>query len=153
MKKEFHLTKAGLAELQEELAELEGRRKDVAEKIKTAKEFGDLTENAEYHSARAEQAQVEGRISEINHILKNVQIIQEPTSNSSVQLGSTVVLKSEDGASRTLTVVGSVEADPLVQKISDESPIGQAVMGKKVGESVQIKTPNGPTTYSVEKIQ
>lgn len=150
MKKLFHLTQAGVDELQIELDGLVGQRGSVAEKIKTAREFGDLAENAEYQSARQEQEKLESRISEIEHILQNVEIIAQPTSDHKVQLGSTVTLKN--GATKQFQVVGTVEADPLNGKISDESPIGKALMGKKVGEEVEIKTPADTTVYKIVDI-
>jgi transcription elongation factor GreA len=152
MKKDYYLTKSGVLELEEELKELKLRRQSTATKLKTAREFGDLGENAEYHVAREEQVQIESRISEISNILNNVIIIQTPKTNGSVQLGSKVLLK-ENGNSRELIIVGSVEADPTENKISDESPIGQALLGKKVGDQVEIVAPKGPTLYTVEKIK
>src|SRR6185295_7502657 len=112
----------------------------VADKIKTAREFGDLAENAEYQTARQEQEKLESRISEVEHILQNVEVISKPKGDGKVQLGSTVSLKGNGGA-KQFQVVGTVEADPLNGKISDESPIGQALMGKKLSEQVEIKTP------------
>lgn len=152
MKKQFHLTKEGVAELEQELKDLIAERGPIAERIKTAREFGDLVENAEYASARDEQVQTEGRIAEIEHILKNYQIISKPKSGSEVQLGSFVELKSESGKVKKFQVVGTVEADPLNGKISNESPIGQAVLGKKEGEEVEIKTPADTTIYKITDI-
>ncbi len=153
MKKQFHLTKEGIAELQAELDTLISERSSVAERIKTAREFGDLAENAEYASARSEQEQAEGRIAELENILQNVKIISKPKGDSKVQLGSSVTLKSDDGKKRDFQIVGTVEADPLNGKISDESPIGKALIGKKVGEEVEIQTPNDITTYKVAEIK
>jgi len=136
MKKQFYLTKEGIDELKSELEELISQRGPIAERIKTAREFGDLSENAEYSAARQEQERVESRIAEIEHILLNVEVITKPKGDSKVQLGSTVTLK--DGETKTFQVVGTVEADPMNGKISDESPIGKALMGKKVGEEVEI---------------
>lgn len=152
MKKQFHLTKEGIEELQKELKELIAERGPIAERIKTAREFGDLSENAEYSAARAEQEQTESRIAEIEHILQNVQEIKKPKGDSKVQLGSNVKLKNEDGKTKEFQVVGTVEADPLNGKISDESPIGQALIGKKEGENVEIKTPVETATYKVVDI-
>jgi len=152
MKKLFHLTEQGVAELRAELEELTGLRAEIADRIKTAREFGDLSENAEYGAARQDQERNEARISEIEHILANVQVITTPKSDSKVVLGSTVELKSEAGASKRFQVVGTVEADPLNGKISDESPIGQALLGKKEGENVEIQTPAEKTTYKVVDI-
>lgn len=153
MKKQFHLTQSGVDELKAELAELIGLRSQIADRIKTAREFGDLSENMEYSAARQDQERNESRISEIEHILANVQVITAPKSDSKVGLGSTVTLKSnKDGKTKQFQVVGTVEADPLNGKISDESPIGQALIGKKEGQEVEIKTPADTTTYVVADI-
>lgn len=150
MKKQYVLTKEGVKELEDELKALIGERGPVAEKIKTAREFGDLAENAEYQSARQEQEKLEARISEIEHILQSVEIIKKPAGNSKVTLGSTVELKN--GQTKTFTVVGTVEADPLNGKISDESPIGQALLGKALGEEVELVTPAETATYKIVRI-
>lgn len=151
MKKQFHITKEGIDELQEELKNLVSQRGPIAERIKAAREFGDLAENAEYISAREEQERVEGRIAEIENLLKNAEVIKKPRGDSKVQLGSKVSLK---GSSKTkvFTVVGTVEADPLSGKISDESPIGQALLGQKVGDEVEIKTPVETAKYKITDI-
>ena len=151
MKKLFRLTQSGVNELQAELDVLIAKRAGIADAIKTARELGDLAENAEYQSARAEQDRNENRIGEIENILQNVEIIKKPKGDSKVQLGSTVKLKGATKA-KEFQVVGTVEADPLNGKISDESPIGQALLGKKEGESVDIKTPDGITTYKIVDI-
>ncbi|QQS65044.1 transcription elongation factor GreA [Candidatus Saccharibacteria bacterium] len=152
MKKQFHLTKEGVAELEKELELLKSQRTAVAERIKTAREFGDLAENAEYSSAREEQNKAEGRISDIENILLNVEVIAKPKGDNKVAMGSNVKLKSDDGKAKEFQVVGTVEADPLKGKISDESPIGQALIGKKVGDQVEIKTPAGIDSYKVAEI-
>lgn len=152
MKKQFHLTQSGVDELKAELAELTGLRSQIADRIKTAREFGDLSENMEYSAARQDQERNEARISEIEHILANVQVITAPKSDSKVMLGSKVQLKSKDGKTKEFQVVGTVEADPLNGKISDESPIGQALLGKKEGEEVEIKTPVDTTAYIIADI-
>ncbi len=147
MKKAYQITKEGKKELELELIELKGRRGEIAEKIASARDFGDLSENAEYDAAREEQGLVETRIAEIEDILLQAEIIKT-TKGSTVGLGTTVELKS---ATKTVTykVVGPVEANPLEGKISNESPIGQQLMGKKVGDEVTISTPKGENTYSV----
>jgi len=152
MNKLFHLTKQGVDELTAELNELVAQRVVIADRIKTAREFGDLSENMEYSSARQDQERNESRISEIEHILKNVQVIAAPKSDNKVVLGSTVKLKTEDGKTKEFQVVGTVEADPLNGKISDESPIGKALMGKKVGDEVEIKTPVETAVYKIADI-
>jgi transcription elongation factor GreA len=151
MKKQFHLTKEGVAEHKAELDELLAQRPAIAERIKSAREFGDLAENAEYTSARQEQERVESRISEIEHILQNVEVIAKPRGDSKVQLGSTVKLKGS-GKTQQFTVVGTVEADPLNGKISDESPIGTALLGKKVGDKVEIKANGDNLAYKIASI-
>ena len=122
MKKLFRLTQAGVNELKVELEALIAKRVGIADAIKTARELGDLAENAEYQSARAEQDRHETRISEIENILQNVEIIKKPRGDSKVQLGSVVKLKGQGGKAKDFQVVGTVEADPLNGKISDESP-------------------------------
>lgn len=151
MNKAFLLTKDGVADLEAELASLIAERAPVADRIKTARELGDLSENAEYQTAREEHDKLEGRISEIEHILRNVQLITKPKSGSKVQIGSTVKLKGS-GKTKEFQVVGTVEADPLSGKISDESPIGKALLGKKLGESVDIVTPAETATYKIAEI-
>lgn len=150
MNKQFKLTKEGVAELEDEVNELVAKRPEIAERIKTAREFGDLSENAEYSSARQEQERVESRIAEIEHILQNVEVISKTKGDKKVQLGSKVVLKN--GNTKEFQVVGTVEADPMNGKISDESPIGQALMNKKVGDEVEIKTPAETAKYKVISI-
>jgi transcription elongation factor GreA len=152
MNKQFHLTKQGVDELKAELAELIAQRAVIADRIKTAREFGDLSENMEYSAARQDQERNESRIAEIEHILKNVQVITAPKSDSKVVLGSTVKLNTEGGKAKEFQVVGTVEADPLNGKISDESPIGKALMGKKEGEEVEIKTPVETAVYKIVDI-
>lgn len=150
MKKHYRLTQDGADELKGELDGLVSERSNIADKIKTAREFGDLAENFEYSSARQEQEKNEARISELEAILQNVEIIQQPKSGGKVVLGSTV--KLENGKVKEFKVVGTVEADPLNGKISDESPIGQALLGKKVGDAVEIKTPAETTVYTIVQI-
>ena len=152
MKKQFYLTTEGVDELKTELTELMALRGPIAERIKTAREFGDLSENAEYSSARQEQERVEGRIAEIEAILQNVEIIKKPRGDSKVQLGSFVKLQNGGGKAKEFQVVGTVEADPMHGKISDESPIGRALLGKKEGEQVEIKTPVETATYKIVDI-
>lgn len=151
MKKLFRLTQSGVDELQTELSGLVAKRPAIAEAIKTARELGDLAENAEYQSALAEKDRNETRITEVENILQNVEIIKKPRGDSKVQLGSVVKLRG-DGKTKQFQVVGTVEADPLSGKISDESPIGQALIGRQEGESVQIKTPTDTTTYKIVDI-
>ncbi|HRQ86642.1 MAG TPA: transcription elongation factor GreA [Candidatus Saccharibacteria bacterium] len=147
MKKQYQITAEGKKELELELEELKAKRGDVAEKIANARDFGDLSENAEYDAAREEQGLLETRIAEIEDILSNAEIIKGG-KRSTIGLGSTVDLKV--GSKQiTYIVVGSVEADPLEGKISNESPIGVALLGKKEGDSATISTPRGDVTYKI----
>ena len=150
MKKAYQLTEEGRKELETELDELKSRRGEIADKIAEARDYGDLSENAEYDSAREEQGLVETRIAEIEDILMNAEDIKARKGNT-VHLGSRVELKT---GSKTVTyaIVGSVEANPGEGKISDESPIGSALMGKKVGEKVSITTPRGEMEYTVTNL-
>lgn len=151
MKKLFRLTQAGVDELQTELDALIAKRPLIADTIKSARELGDLSENAEYQSALAEKDRTESRIAEVENILLNVEIIKKPRGDSKVQLGSVVKLKS-DGKTKEFQVVGTVEADPLNGKISDESPIGQALLGKKEGDSIEITNQSETTAYKIVAI-
>ncbi len=150
MKKLFQITEAGKKELEKELDHLKGRRGAIADKIAEARDYGDLSENAEYDSAREEQGLVESRIAEIEDVLLNASIITSSRS-SSVKLGSKVELKTGK-KSVTYHVVGPVEADPMAGKISNESPIGLALMGKKIGDIATITTPKGDIKYEVVKV-
>lgn len=150
MQKQFKLTQSGVDELKKEHEKLVGRRSELAEAIKLALEQGDLSENAEYHAAKEDQGRVESRVKEIEHILNNVEVISG-SHKGTVELGSSVELSS-GSKTVTYTVVGSVEADPLENKISDESPIGKALIGKKAGDDVDITLPAGTTTYTVKKV-
>lgn len=152
MKKLYQLTAEGKAELEKELEELKARRSVIAEKIANARDYGDLSENAEYDAAREEQGQVEGRIGDIEEILQNSTLISHPTSVSSVQVGTTVTLET-NGKKVSYQIVGPVEADPLEGKISNESPIGSALMGKKLGDVAETETPKGTISYKVLGIE
>lgn len=152
MKKQFRLTEEGVAELDAELKRAIAKRSEIAESIKSARELGDLAENAEYQSARQDQEKNEARISELQHILQNVQVIKAPKSDGKVVIGSKVKLKSQNGKTKDFQVVGTVEADPLNGKISDESPIGKALLDKKQGEEVEIKTPAETSIYKIVEI-
>lgn len=150
MKKLYQITEQGKKDLEAELVELKSRRGLIADKIAEARDFGDLSENAEYDAAREEQGLLETRIAEIEDILTHAEIIKGGKKKT-VGLGSKVELK-KDGKIVTYTVVGPVEADPLEGKISNESPIGVALFGKKVGDSVTIETPKTSVTYEIAQI-
>lgn len=146
MKKTVNLTKQGKLDLEKELEELISRRPTIAERLQTARAFGDLSENQEYSDARAEQKTVENRIAEIEEILKNAKIIRN-ASHDKVAMGATVTV-TLGGKRQTYSIVGPVEANPLEGKISDKSPIGQALMGKSVGDTYEL--PNGNKGKIVE---
>lgn len=151
MKQLFRLTQDGVDDLKLEHSELVAQRAEVADRIKQARELGDLSENAEYQSAREEQDRLETRISELEQVLQNVQIIKKPKNHNAVTLGSSVILKADSGKTQKFQVVGTMEADPLSGKISDESPIGKLLIDKKVGDRVLLK--NSPsTTYKITSI-
>ena len=153
----IYLTKEGLKELQTELESLKGPgRIAIAEKIKEASSYGDLSENAEYDEAKNEQALLEARVIELDRMIKNVQIINEKDASNKkvVTIGSHVTLaNNKDKAVATYAIVGSIEADPLNGKISNESPVGKAILQKKEGETVEVITPAGKIKYTIKKIQ
>lgn len=143
MDKAYQLTQQGLLDLQNEIETLKTvDRKRNLEALKDARAQGDLSENADYDAARDEQAQIESRIKEIEGILKNYSLIKEDTSNK-VNIGKTVVIKVGDFKEATYTIVGSLEADPLHNKISNESPVGKGIIGSEKGNTVEVKTETG----------
>jgi len=150
--KTMYLTKEGLEKLKGELEELTNvKRPAVAKRIKSARDMGDTSENAEYASAREEQAFVEGKIAELQEILKNA-VVSVASSNGTIAVGSKVTVHI-DGAEEEFHIVGAPEADPLLKKISNESPIGKALLGRKVGDKVLVEAPVGSLTYTVLKIK
>ncbi len=154
-KKQVTLTASGLEKLEEELEYLKTKkRKEVSEKIKVALGFGDLSENSEYDEAKNEQAQVEARIVTLENMLKNAVVIDESEIDlDRVGLGTKVkVLDVEFDEEIEYNIVGSTEADPDQQKISDESPVGKALMGRKVGETVSVETPGGVIDFKILEI-
>ncbi len=151
MKKLFKLTKDGIEDLRRELEALIAKRPVISESIRAARELGDLSENAEYQSAREEQERVENRINEIEAILQNTEIIQKSKSNKIIELGSRVKIKNSKGT-REFQIVGTVEADPLNGKISDVSLIGSSLINKKLGDMVEIKTPQENSLYKIVEI-
>ena len=149
---EVILTKEGKEELEKRLEYLKVvKRAEITERIKTAREFGDLSENAEYDAAKNEQAMIEGEILEIENKLKYAVII-EAVKKDAVSLGSKVDFVDEDGEEYSYEIVGTTEADVELGRISNESPIGNALLGKKVGEIVSVKVPTGTITITVKKI-
>ena len=138
------LTAEGKAKLEEELHYLENEKRDeVGERIRVAREFGDISENSEYDDAKNEQAFIEQRIAEINQILANAQIVDTPKRTNKVVIGSTVTLADDDGRERVFTIVGGAEADTSQGKISNESPVGAAVLGHKKGDTIEYEGPTG----------
>ena len=149
---EVILTKEGKEELEKRLEYLKVvKRAEITERIKTAREFGDLSENAEYDAAKNEQAVIEGEIIEIENKLKYAVIIKDSKSGA-VSLGSKVLFVDEEGEEYSYEIVGTTEADVELGRISNESPIGNALLGKKEGESVTVKVPSGYITITVKKI-
>ena len=150
------ITYEGLKKLEDELHDLKvNRRQEVAEKIKEARELGDLSENAEYDAAKDEQRDIEARIEEIDKILKNVEVVDEDEVDlSKVSIGCKVKIKDlEFNDELEFKVVGSTEANTLKGKISDESPVGRAISGRKVGEVVEVETQEGTIKYDILEIQ
>jgi len=150
--KTTYISKDGLEKLRHELEELvSAKRPEIAQRIHDAKEHGDLTENAEYEDAKNEQAFVEGRIQLVEALIKNATLIDEHHSNDHVQIGSTVKVDGPDGA-QSFTIVGSTEAKPTEGRISNESPVGRALLGRKKGESLTVQVPAGELAYKIVSI-
>ncbi|MEH7112017.1 transcription elongation factor GreA [Neobacillus niacini] len=154
--KVFPMTQAGKDKLIQELDHLKSvKRKEVVERIKIARSFGDLSENSEYDSAKEEQAFVEGRITTLENMIRNAKIIEEgDMSTDSVTLGRSVTfVELPNGDEETYTIVGSAEADPFEGKISNDSPIAKSLMGKKVGDQVSVQTPGGEMSVRIVSIK
>ncbi|MEH7300263.1 MULTISPECIES: transcription elongation factor GreA [Neobacillus] len=154
--KVFPMTQAGKDKLVQEVEFLKSvKRKEVVERIKIARSFGDLSENSEYDSAKEEQAFVEGRITTLENMIRNAKIIAEvENASDSVTLGSSVTfVELPDGEEETYTIVGSAEADPFEGKISNDSPIAKSLLGKKVGEQVSVQTPGGEMSVRIVSIK
>ncbi len=155
------VTKEGLKKLKDELDELKtARRQEVAQRLKEAISYGDLSENSEYEEAKNEQAFVEGRILELEQKVKNAKIISEKKVETTkrggkvIDIGSTVSLQNQSGneAAEKYTIVGTTEADPLDHKISNESPIGKSLLGRQKGDTVDVTTPSGIVEYEVLQV-
>jgi transcription elongation factor GreA len=150
--KTTYISKDGLDKLRTELDEmLSVRRPEIAQRIHDAKEHGDLSENAEYEDAKNEQAFVEGRIAALEAMIKNATLIDEHAATDHVGIGSTVTV-AIDGETQTFTIVGSAEAKPTDGKISNESPVGRALLGRRKGDKVVVKVPAGDFTYTITRI-
>lgn len=156
MADEILLTQEGYEKLEKELDNLiHVKRREVAKRIKIAREFGDISENSEYDDAKNEQAFIEGRIKEIQNMLRNARIVtDDEITGETVSLGTTVELLEKDTNEKfSYTIVGSAEADPLNFKISNESPIGKAILGHKVGDNVKVEVPSGIMEYKILSIE
>ncbi|MBP8017027.1 transcription elongation factor GreA [Candidatus Gracilibacteria bacterium] len=158
MSKKVLITQEGFKELQDELNNLkEVKRVEIAERLKEAISFGDLAENSEYEDARNEQAHIEMRIQEIEEILKNFELVKSKVTEKKVGIGSFVTIVStmehHKGEKETFKIVGTTEADIYENKISNESPLGNALLGKTLGEKVIGKSPSGEFSYKIEAIK
>jgi transcription elongation factor GreA len=153
MSQQIYLTPEGAEKLEAELKELTGpRREELSQRLRSAIQMGDLSENADYHKAKEDQAFLEGRIQEIEAVLRTAVIVEKTTSDV-VNVGSTVTVQEESFEPETYYVVGAKEADPRKGKISNESPIGKALMDHKVGEVVEAETPGGKIKFKILKIE
>lgn len=147
------LTKQGLEKLKKELEYLKtDKRKEISERIKIAQEFGDLSENAEYHEAKDDQAFNEGRILELEHLIKTSEVAEENFNKDIIGIGSKVIVE-KDGQELSFSIVGSTEADPTSGRISLDSPLGNVLLNKKVGDEVEVELPGGLMKYKVIDIQ
>lgn len=153
--KEVIMTAEGQKKIEDELEHLKTvRRKEVAEKIKAALAFGDISENSEYDEAKNDQADLEKRIMKLEGLLSNAKLINEAEiKTDEVSIGSNVVIKDvETQETETYTIVGATEADPYENKISNESPVGRALIGKKVGDVIEVQVPDGFAKFEIQKI-
>jgi transcription elongation factor GreA len=142
--KQAYLSKEKIEELKEKLRVLKTEKRfEIAERLKKAKEYGDLSENFEYATVKEDQEQLEREIAQMEELIKNAQIITKASTKDVVHVGHTVTVKSSEGKKHTFTIVGSEEADPLNSRISNVSPLGRELLGKKVGDAATIKTPKG----------
>lgn len=156
VEKSFYMTEEGKQKLEDELEFLKtDRRQEVVERIKIARDFGDLSENSEYDAAKDEQAFVESRIAQVESMIRNAVIIEDDNGNPDVvSLGKSVTFKElPDGDEETYRIVGSAEADPFEGKISNDSPMAQAVIGKEAGDRVNVPTPGGDIEVEILKVQ
>lgn len=145
------MTQAGSDELKDELAKLKDKEPKAIDRVTKAREFGDLSENSEYHAAREDLAFIQGRIEELEDMIARVQVVNGNGKKNQVDIGCQVTVHAGD-QEHTFTIVGEFEADPLKKKISHDSPLGKALMGRKVGEIVEFEAPVGKVTYTVKRI-
>lgn len=149
------LTTEGAARIKQELSQLKGpQRQELAQRLRAAIQMGDLSENADYHKAKEDQAFLEGRIQELEYLIENAMIVDENHRNMDrVEIGSQVTIQEDDYPAETYSIVGAKEADTKQRKISYESPIGKALLYKKVGQAVSVETPNGKIKLKILKIE
>jgi transcription elongation factor GreA len=152
MRKKFYLTEAGLHKLQRQFDKLLLDKDGIVDDLKTARGYGDLNENSEYISARLALERVQIQLSEIENVIKHAEIIHQTSGAKKISVGTTVELRSEDGNLKQLQLVSTVEADPTNNKISDESPLGQALLDKAQGDSVTLQLPARTAVYTVVSI-
>jgi transcription elongation factor GreA len=149
-----YLTAEGLARIKAELEELTGpSRTDLAARLRSAIQMGDLSENADYHKAKEDQGFLEGRIQELEYLVRNAVVIEKNTNKDTVGVGSHITIQEADYPAETYHMVGSKEADPRNGRISHESPIGRALMGHRVGDNVEVETPAGKIKFKILKIE
>lgn len=148
-----YFTPQGLEKLKKELIEFKAKLREIADRIDRAKELGDLSENAEYHEAKEDYAFTAGKIMEIEDSLTRAAVIKEKIATELVEIGSTITIKNGTGKETVYTIVGSNEADPARGRISNESPLAQAFLGRKRGERVEVKTPSGISIYTIMEIK
>lgn len=155
MSDEIFLTAEGAARMREELAQLKGPERDtMAKRLRAAIQMGDLSENADYHKAKEDQGFLEGRIQELEYLLKNATIVEQHEGvREQVEVGARVTVQEEDYPTEVFFMVGAKEADPSSGKISNESPIGRALMGKREGEAAVAETPGGQVRLKIIKIE
>jgi transcription elongation factor GreA len=148
-----YISQEGLEQLKKELEELKGRRQEIAKRLEEAKALGDLSENAEYQEAKEDQAFNEGKIVELAQIINEAVVINKNQKNDIVRVGSTVKVKSDVNGAQTFVIVGSEEANPIEGKVSNESPLGKAFLGRKAGEIAEAETPRGKIKYKILSIE
>lgn len=153
-KGKYYVTVAGAEKLERELEELEKKRSEISAAIRHAKGFGDLSENFEYHAAKQDGGMVEGRIQQLKIIIPSLEVVRpDQVSTAEVGFGAMVTVREETGDTWEFQLVGPLEADPMEDRISYESPLGAALMGRKVGETVEAEVPAGTVTYEIVDIQ
>jgi len=145
------MTQTGLDELKQELQKLKDKEPEAVDRVTKAREFGDLSENSEYHASREDLSFIQGRIEELEDMVARATVVEITKSTGLVDIGCEVTVHA-DGQEHTFTIVGEFEADPIKKKISHDSPLGKALMGRKVGETVEFEAPVGKVTYEVKRI-